>query len=237
MSVAPAVETVFRDEGLLLRWLPGRARRLVVVFTGRKAGFGGQPLDEFAGSAAGGGENNVLFVTDRRASWYAAPGLWRQIVKLIRFLRRSESIAEIVTLGNSMGGYGALLLPRDLRVARAIAFSPQLTLDRDLVDDARWPDVAARFGPLPAGDLGATFAATRTQYYVTAGGACREDVAQLSRLPEMARVRRWVLPGGRHNLAADLKAADLLSPVIEALLRGRPARVDALYARYAGRAA
>lgn len=229
----PTIDTVLQDEELILRWLPGRARRMVVVFTGVRAGFGGAPLDEFAGSASHGGENSVLFVTDRRGTWYSAPGLWSKIVKLIRYLRKSEGIEEIVTLGNSMGGYGALLLPQDLRVRRAIAFSPQLTLDRDLTDDGRWPDIMKRYGTMPARNVGETFGSTRTQYYLTAGGGCSEDVEHLNFAPEMSRVHRWILPRGKHNLAGTLRDAGLLYDVIGAIIRGRKARVETLYQRYA----
>ncbi|MCK0168548.1 hypothetical protein MWU52_13365 [Jannaschia sp. S6380] len=235
MNAAPRpVETVYEDAELTLRLLPGTAHRLVVVFTGRKAGFGGQPPDEFAGSASHGGENSVLFVTDRQASWYAAPGLWRKIVRMVREVRASVGALEVMTLGNSMGGYGALLLPRDLRVARAIAFSPQVTLDRGLLDDARWPEIADE---MPERCVADTFAGTRTQYYLTAGAGCAEDVAHLALVPEGKRVHRWVLPRGRHNVAGALKEAGLLARVIDAILRGRRTRVDALYARYGRRLA
>lgn len=233
--MSPTIDTVLQDEELTLRWLPGTTRRLIVVFTGVRAGFGGAPLDEFAGSASRQGENNVLFVTDRRGTWYSAPGLWSRIVRLIRYLRKSEAIEEIVTLGNSMGGYGALLLPQDLKVRRAIAFSPQLTLDRALTDDARWPDIMKRYGRMPARNVGETFATTRSQYYLTAGGGCREDVDHLGFAPESRRVHRWILPKGKHNLAGTLKDAGLLYDVVGAIIRGRKARVETLYQTYAQR--
>ncbi len=226
------IETVLKDDDLTLRWLPGSARRMIVVFTGMQAGFGGTPLDEFAGSASRGGENNVLFVTDRRATWYAAEGLWRRIVKLVRYLRRTERIEEVVSLGNSMGGYGALLLPRDVRVARAIAFSPQVTMDRAVLDDRRWPDVTATYGALPERIVSDTFGATRTQYYLMASRDASEDAAHLALVPEGKRVHRWLLPGSRHNLAGGLKDAGLLPEVIDTIIRGRKNRVDALYARF-----
>ena len=230
--MAPTVDTVLQDEELILRWLPGSTRRMVVVFTGMKSGFGGEPLDEFAGSASCRGENNVLFVTDRRATWFAAPGIWRRTVKMIKFLRKAESISEIVTLGNSMGGFGALLLPRDLRVTRAIAFAPQVTMDRALLNDIRWPDVQKRYGTLPVGNVGETFAETRTQYYALAGDNCPEDIAHLDLLPEHKRLHRFVLPQGRHNLARSLKDAGLLGDVVSSIIRGRKARVEALLAQY-----
>ncbi|SFJ68308.1 hypothetical protein [Jannaschia pohangensis] len=237
MAVQP-IDTVFQDEDLILRWLPGRTRRLVVVFTGMKAGFGGAPLDEFAGSASGRGDNNVLFVTDKRASWYAAPGLWRRVVKFIRYLRRAEGIEEVITLGTSMGGFGALLLPRDLRVRRAIAFAPQVSMDRSVIEDDRWPDVHKRYGSLPVRNLADEMGETRTHYFVLAGSDCPDDLRHLALIPDdMPRVQRWILPQGRHNLARTLKDAGLLEAVIGAIVRGRASRVDGLLGRYAARVA
>ncbi|TFL18123.1 hypothetical protein [Jannaschia formosa] len=227
------VETLLRDEELTLRWLPGRAPRLVVVFTGLRAGFGGTPLDEFAGSAGERGENNVLFVTDRRGSWYSAPGLWARIVGAVKSLVRERAVRETVSLGTSMGGFGALLLPRDVRCKRAIAFAPQVTLDREVLDDDRWPRVARP----PVRDLGATMEATGAQYYVTAGGGCAMDVAHLSLLPEHKRVHPYVLPAARHNVARALKEAGLLGEAVAALIRGRKARAEKVYARFGAAAA
>ncbi len=90
-----------------------------------------------------------------------------------------------------------------------------------------------KFGDLPVDNVGGTFADTKTQYYLTAGGGCREDVAHLDFAPEMNRVHRFVLPKGRHNIAGALKDAGLLSDVIGAIIRGRKTRVERLYAEYA----
>lgn len=225
--MARSVRTLLRDEELTLRWLPGRAPRLVVVFTGMRAGFGDTPLDEFAGSAGQKGENDVLFVTDRRASWYSLPGLWARIVEAVRGLAAQRGAEEVVTLGTSMGGFGALLLPRDVAVKRAIAFAPQVTMDRRVLDDDRWPRVTP-----PVRHVGATMGATRTQYYVTAGGGCALDVAHLDLLPRSKRVHRYVLPGARHNVARALKEAGVLSRVVRSIIRGRKARVERIYARF-----
>ncbi|PWJ17502.1 hypothetical protein [Jannaschia seohaensis] len=223
------VETLLRDEELTLRWLPGRAPRLVVAFTGMRAGFGGTPLDEFAGSAGQGGENNVLFVTDRRATWYSATGLWARILGAVRHLVRERRVQETISLGTSMGGYGAMLLPRHVRVKRAIAFAPQVTLDRAVLDDDRWPRIAR---PVLR-DLAATLPDTGAHYYLTAGAGCAADVAHLDLLPEHKRVHRYVLPTGRHNVAGALKEAGLLGQVISAIIRGRKTRLERLYETFA----
>ena len=223
-----AIETVFRDPELTLRWLPGSTPRLVVVFTGMKRGFGGAAMDEFAASASCRGENGVLFVTDRRVTWFSAPGLWKRTVDLIRTVRDSEGAREVVSLGNSMGGYAAMLLARDMRLRRVIAFSPQVTMDRDILADDRWPDVKARWGRLPVRDLSQTVAASGARYYVVAGRDCAEDMAHVHLLPEGDRMNRFLLPTSRHNPAGALKEAGLLHRVVAAMVRGRKTRATAL---------
>lgn len=222
------IETVYRDDDLALRWLPGKSKRLVVVFTGMKLGFGGAEPSEFAQSASAKGENSVLFVTDRRVSWYAAPGLWRKALRLIRYLRNTEGLTEIVSLGNSMGGYAALLLPRDLRVSRAIAFAPQITMDPDILHDPRWPDIKARYGALPVRSVADILGQGRTQYYMIAGEDCPEDMAHLALIADDQRVHRYVLPGAKHNPAKIMKEAGILSDVVATLVRGRRKRAERL---------
>lgn len=231
------IQTIYRDEALALRWLPGSSSRLVVVFTGLKLSVGGESLDEFAGSVTEGGTNKVLFVTDRRATWYAAPGLWSRIVEMVEDVCDAERVDEVLSLGNSMGGYGALLLARDLEVRRAVAFAPQVTMDKHLLDDVRWPDVATVWGPLPVPCIGDTIAGTKTEYLAHAGSNAPQDVAHLDRLPDHPRLYRRVWPRGRHNLARSLKDAGLLKDVISASLRGDHPRIDALYDTYANAAA
>ncbi|UWQ22041.1 hypothetical protein [Jannaschia sp. W003] len=226
----PEIETVYEDADLTLRWLPGSTPRMVVVFTGMKRGFGGAEPDEFAASASCGGENAVLFVTDRKATWFAAPGLWKRAVAMIRTVRRSEGVEEVVSLGNSMGGFAALLLPRDLRVARAVAFAPQVTMDRDVLIDARWPDVEALYGAAPARDVGETVGETRAQYYVAVCADCPEDQAHAALMPQLRRVHRLAVPCAGHNPARVLREAGVLGDVVGALVRGRKARAERILA-------
>ncbi|MFO6465065.1 hypothetical protein ACK8OR_11790 [Jannaschia sp. KMU-145] len=226
------IEDVLRDDDLRVRFLKGISGRLVVVFTGIGAGFGGAQLDEFAASASGGGANDVLFVTDRRQSWYATPGLWDRIVRLVSDVTAVEKTTELVTLGNSMGGFGSMLATRDLPVRRAIAFSPQVSMDHGILRDTRWPDVAATFGPLPIRSTADLVGAVDAEFYVAAAKGCEADMAHLDLLPEHERLHRFVLPGRAHNVAGRLKAAGHLSNVITAIVLGRTKRVTTFFRRY-----
>ena len=215
-----AIDLLLRDDLLALRWLPGTSGRMVVVFTGLKLGVAGGHVTEFAGSASAHGDA-VLFVTDRTASWYSAPGLWRRIVTWVRYVRRSERVREVMSLGTSMGGYGAILLARHLPVTRAVAFSPQVTRDEAVVADGRWP---ALDHPPPARDVSEACVA-RTEYLLLASEGCTLDRRHLARMPRTPNVHRLLLPGHHHNAAGRLKAAGLLTPVVAACLSG--ARAEA----------
>lgn len=220
-----ALETVLRDEALAVRWMPGATGRLVVVFTGARRGFGGAHPVEFAGSAAAGGDA-VLFVTDRRSTWFAAPGLWRRVVGVVRYVRLTERMREVVALGSSMGGWGAILLARDVAVRRVLAFSPQVAMDRAVLDDPRWPQ-AADLGAPPATDLRAALRPA-TEYTVVASEGARADRRHMALLPRAGNVRRMLLPGDAHNAAGAMKAAGVLAPFVAAVMdgaRGEAARL------------
>ncbi|MBM2575632.1 hypothetical protein JQC91_04880 [Jannaschia sp. Os4] len=215
-----SLDLILRDDLLALRWLPGTTGRMVVVFTGLKLGVGGGHPTEFAGSASQDGDA-VLFVTDRTSSWYSAPGLWRRVVTWVRYVRRSERIREVLSLGTSMGGYGAILLAKHLPVTRVVAFSPQVTRDDAVLEDARW---RALEHPLPERDLAAA-CVDRTEYLLLASEGCTLDRRHIARMPRTPNVHRLLLPGHHHNAAGRLKAAGLLAPVVAACLSG--ARAEA----------
>ena len=204
-----------------------------MVFTGVKAGFGDRKLDEFAASASDGGSNKVLFVTDRAASWYAAPGLWERICDLVQATCEHEETTELVTLGSSMGGYGAMLAARDLPVTRAIAFSPQVTMDRRILADDRWPDVETVFGQPPIRSTAELVGKGETEFFVAVGGGCAPDKAHVDLLPEHPKLHRYVLPVAIHNIARSLKEAGHLPDLIAALIEGRTRRVRTALQRYA----
>lgn len=232
MSTALTIETVLEDETLRIRWLPGRTRAMVAVFTGHAHGFGAQPMDEFVTSASANGKNSVLFISDLTQSWYSLPGLWERIVRAIRGICRVEKIETLVSLGNSMGGYGALLLPRDLPVRRAMAFCPQVSMDPRVIRETRWPDAQVQHATLPARSIADTIAQTKTHYYLTAGRRAPRDLAQLSLMPTHKRVHTWVLERGGHNVAERLKQAGLLPHVIAAMIRGNVPQIETLYTEY-----
>ena len=112
----------------------GTVRRLVVLFSG----FAGRKTfnryswywDE---SEAWQGDTARLFLCDESSHWYVGPaarderGIWHDIIlSTLKSLGLQRS--QAITLGGSMGGYGALRHAIELGLRAAIAVNPQLDL-------------------------------------------------------------------------------------------------------------
>ncbi|ETX30588.1 alpha/beta hydrolase-fold protein [Roseivivax isoporae] len=227
---AGEVRTLVADADLMVRALPGTNARLVLSFTGVQHGMGQIPADEFIGSAAGAGRNHVLFVSDLARTWFTRAGLQERIVDIVTHYAAEHGIADMAAIGNSMGGYGALLLSDRLPLSVVAAFAPQVSMDATVVAEPRWPEFRAGFGPdLPASVAGPV-AAARGTVFVTMGAQDALDRRHMALLPEAAHVHRFLLRGCGHNTASFLKERGVIREVVAAMLAGEVDRVRALYA-------
>ncbi len=118
------IKSLVDDDELRLRWMPGNSTSLVVVFSGVQHNVGGLPLDEFVGTASEGARNHVLFVSDVKCSWFSRPQLNTRILDAINTFIDTHQIQDVVAIGNSMGGYGAILFSDRLPFRIVAAFSP-----------------------------------------------------------------------------------------------------------------
>jgi acetyl esterase/lipase len=117
------------------------------IFFGGIAGALGMPPFEFYRSA-NVLEYSKIFLRDPRQAWYqrGLPGLGNDALAVGRYLelKISESGASDVRfVGNSMGGFAALLFCAMLRHGRAVAFAPQTFISGDKRarhGDTRWAD-------------------------------------------------------------------------------------------------
>lgn len=118
---------------------------LVVAFGGINHGIGiGVPPFEFLRSLSSQG-CDAIFLRDFSQAWYqfGVDGVAGDVPGLAQWLRaRRPGYLRTVALGNSMGGYAALLFGRLAEFDVVIAFNPQTTIAaRDLIalGDRRWP--------------------------------------------------------------------------------------------------
>lgn len=122
---------------------PG-ARRLYFLFGGINARVG-MPQFEFYRSAQILEEHRI-FLRDFSQSWYqrGLPGIASNVFEIADFLKsRIDDLApeEVYFVGNSMGGFAAIMFAAMLGRGHAIAFAPQTTIcpqTRLTMGDFRW---------------------------------------------------------------------------------------------------
>jgi pimeloyl-ACP methyl ester carboxylesterase len=225
------MELVFQDDTLRVERLPGEGRRLVVALSGIGQGFGGLQRVEFAKTASDNGRNRVLFVSDRMRSWYTSKGLVARITDLVNEELERVGLSACHTLGNSMGGYGAVRLSVDFPVVVALSFSPQVTMDLTFINETRWEEhrpAIVMDHHLPLWDC----LRPETRYYMIFGAASRRELAHRELLPDRPELRVLMLSGGGHNIVQLLKAAGCMTDLINAMLDQDENEITQVILRY-----
>lgn len=132
------------DNSPVLEELSPGSDRLYFIFGGIMSGIGMPPF-EFYTTAQILGYSKIFF-RDFSQSWYQCglPGIASDVFELADFLKSRINELQpkkIYFVGNSMGGFAAILFSSLLETGKAIAFSPQTCLSfskRLLMGDPRW---------------------------------------------------------------------------------------------------
>jgi pimeloyl-ACP methyl ester carboxylesterase len=139
------LKTVIVDnDTLCTTFTPGDTDTAVVTFSGVGLAVGDTPQEEFVKTQEGA-VHAQFFVIDKVRSWYnaTAPEIVSHLTPLLLDYRK------VVTLGNSMGGFGAAYFASRLPNCRAaISFVPQFSVRRTLVPkEKRWREFRSKIGP------------------------------------------------------------------------------------------
>lgn len=122
----------------------GPGKKLYVFFGGIAAGIAMPPFEFYKASKIVA--DNKIFVRDFSQTWYHSgipphsktlAGAAAQLTRLIQSIAPSQ----VYLVGNSMGGFAAILFSRLLRCGDVIAFSPQTFISPSLRrkhGDTRW---------------------------------------------------------------------------------------------------
>ena len=197
---------------------------LVVSFAGIGLDDGTLQPPEFVVTATANGTRPALFVTDPARSWLNADGLIEEIALLIQTWRSRVGAGRVVMLGNSMGGFMAMVMPRFIETAVAVGFSPQFSVDPEVVgDDPRWMQWRSRIEAFRVTDVARAWV-PETMYYAFHGAHPRER-HQREPFPVQKNMRQFVLSRTVHNVAKKIRGRGLLDRVVEAAFEDRPKRV------------
>ena len=135
MSVPPSV----------LEELVPSSNRLYFIFGGIAAEIGMPPFEFYNASRIL--NENKIFLRDFTQSWYqnGLPGLGRDVFEIADYLAeriREVNPVDVSFVGNSMGGFAAILFSTLIGSGTAIAFAPQSfisPLGKLRHRDLRWP--------------------------------------------------------------------------------------------------
>lgn len=223
-------EILIKDDNLEIQWLQGRSDRLVVSFTGigRKSTPKVSGI-EFPKISWQDGKNSVLFVIDRNRSWYNREGLADRITEVVVDTARQHGLGDILTLGNSMGGYGAVLFANRVGANKAISFAPQFTMNDDVLRDSRWQTYKQQMTGFTVNSL-AECMDSPAQFIVLHGGR-GQDRKHYLRFPTGPNISHFIVPRRTHAVATHLRTAGSLAPLIDALMEGDFKTSDLLIAR------
>lgn len=204
---------VFSDECLRVTALGDlKSPNIFLCFTGVKQGMGGIGAEEFVGSTRMP-DFSALFISDLKRSWFnsfAESHLAEAIGGIVEGKR-------IVTVGNSMGGYGAIWATRPFPVATAIAFAPQFSVHPEVVpQESRWQEWRRDISTWRHRSL-ETFFNDETKYFTFNGD---EDGLHWRHFPTKPNTEHFLLPNSGHAPAAALKDAGVLTAAIESCVAG-----------------
>ncbi|MEO0750693.1 MAG: hypothetical protein AAFY25_02735 [Pseudomonadota bacterium] len=201
--------------------LIGSEPRLVVSFTGVGKPDTREQAEEFVSTSHMRGRNHVLFVADTLRSWYNAPGIHEEILDLVESYKRTHKIKEVVTFGNSMGGYGAIIFAGALGAKSCLSFSAQFSADPQVVpEEERWMDYRGKITHFTRPPMDSTLS-DDCLYFVVHGGGDREK-PHWSRFPRADNFNHYLADQVGHALGKKMKAAGKIEAIAHCAILARP---------------
>ncbi len=207
------------DVNLRISEYAGTSGTHVVSFTGIGFQMGGIQTEEFRRSLGDQKRHHAAnYVIDKTKSWFNTTA--GTILPVLR--EQTMTAQRVVTLGNSMGGFGAAYFAGLLPACdRAIAFVPQFAVSPDWMPpgEYRWAPLRAAITEHRIGHALETLAPGR-RYFIFCGAASGLDREHAARFKDHggAAVDIILVSPGRHDLAAQMKEAGCLHALLDLVI-------------------
>ena len=127
------LETLYEDSKLKISKKQGNSDKVFLCFSGLRPPMGLINLqdEEFVKVRDGA---TAIFIIDKAKSWGNID--WDQVIKVASPYLINK---RVFTIGNSMGGYCAILASRHFLIEKVIAFVPQYSVHKSIVPlERRW---------------------------------------------------------------------------------------------------
>jgi hypothetical protein len=190
---------------------------VLLSFTGIGHAMGGIDVQrpEFYGT--GRAFDRVIFITDKTRSWGNRLD-FGQIAEVVSELAGS---ARLVTIGNSMGGFLAIIATRYMPVTTSVAFAPQYSVNPRFAPwEKRWGEYLNDLSPHTITHA-ADYITDRTTYFVFSGGE-GVDRQHAMGFPVRPNLHHYLFPDVGHGVAGTLKGRGELSGLLHACFSGTP---------------
>ena len=215
-------ETFAQSGPITVQALGGEAETLVISFASIGHDASRPPSPEFVASATAQ-DRTALFVLDDSRSWGQTPDFANALHTALTTIRARQPVTRIVTVGQSMGGYCALLAASILPVDAVLAFGPQWN-----PQDPRWHPWTDALDPAPP-------PLPPAAWCVLMHGLA-DDAAQATAFPQRKGIDHLLYDALTHSaLCPHLKTRGVMQGMVDALATGDRRRLIRLATGAGGR--
>lgn len=227
-GLEPGFAVACDDDLLRITQADGDPARHVVSFTGIGWGMQGIQTEEWRKTLGAGGSGTATYVIDKQRGWYNST--YEPICRHLAALAAGSG--RVTTLGNSMGGFGALYFASAIpHCARAVAFAPQFSVNPALMPpkETRWAQYRRQILTHHRGHA-LEHPSADIDYIAFYGEGTEIELAHARRLARVATPRTFIFLVGdcEHDVAATVKQAGLLPNLLDLLLGDAPFRPGAM---------
>ena len=198
-----------------------KSDRCLIVFTGVGHAMGAIDIqrEEFYNQHKLG---MVIWITDKKRSW----GNNLNIKKISSAVKKFSENRKIYIIGNSMGGFLAILFSKFLEAKKVIAFSPQFSVCPDIVpDEKRWMNHRQFIDEYRYKDLSDSFD-RNTKYALLIGDGQHEDIhySKFIKFSSLSNIELIRFNETGHKVASNLKDLNLLNQSIDTFFNDQSLR-------------
>lgn len=151
---------------------------------------------------------DIEFFVDKNRTWFNHVDISEVAIK-------SKNYNKIITIGNSMGGFNAVIAANYMKVDAVIAFAAQYSVHPDIVPwENRWINHRRNIKSWRHKEMNFL---PNVKYFFIYGDETLEK-KHMDLIPDDNNITKIVIPNNGHNIATQLKSQNKLYPLINNIL-------------------